>query len=140
MSLTSDTTGTVLTRTGYLHRMVPVNANTTVVQTVGAAVIRFVKLGAANSSGIPVSAGTLDYLTYDIHGMISATDVTLGLVNATSGKMSTATIAASCRSSFADTGHKLNITDLAFNNDDELMLFHLSGGNLTDFELRLHTA
>lgn len=52
LTLTSNTTGTVLIRTGYLHRMLPVDSNTSVVQTVGNAIVYFVKLGSANSSGI----------------------------------------------------------------------------------------
>ena len=59
LTLTSDTTGTVLIRTGYLHRMLLVDSNTSVVQTVGNAVVYFVKLGSANSSGIPLNAGSV---------------------------------------------------------------------------------
>jgi len=139
LTLTSDITGTTLTRTGYLHRMIPVDSNTSVVQTVGNAVVYFVKLGSANSSGIPLNAGAIDYLTYDIYGTTSTSDVVLGLTNSTAGTMSTATIAANRSSSFDDTNHKLDITNLALANDDEFMVFHLSGGNLSDIELRLHT-
>ena len=140
LTLTSDTTGTVLTRTGYLHRMLPVDSNTSVVQTVGNAVVYFVKLGSANSSGIPLNAGTIDYLSYEIYGTTSTSDIVLELTNSTTGKMSTATITANRSSSFDDTNHKLDITNLAFADNDELMVFHLSGGNLSDIELRLHTA
>ena len=94
LTLTSDTTGTVLTRTGYLHRMLPVDSNTSVVQTVGNAVVCFVKLGSANSSGIPLNAGTIDYLSYEIYGTTSTSDVVLELTNSTTDKMSTATITA----------------------------------------------
>jgi len=140
LTLTSDDTGTTVTRTGYLHRMIPVSPSTSVVQVVGEAVINFVKLGSANSSGIPLNAGTIDYLTYEIYGTTSTSDVVLGLTNSTTGTMSTATIAANRSSSFDDTNHKLDITNLALADNDELMVFHLSGGNLSDIELRLHTA
>jgi len=53
--------------------------------------------------------------------------------------MSTATITAGRSSSFDDTNHKLDITDLVLADNDELMVFHLSGSDLTDIELRLHT-
>ena len=139
LTLTSDTTGTVLTRTGYLHRMLPVDSGTTVVQTVGDAVVYLVKLGSAYSSGIPINAGTIDYLTYDIRGTTSTTNVVLGLANSTAGTMSVATVTTNRASSFEDTNHKLDITDLAFADDAELMVFHLAGGDLSDIELRLHT-
>lgn len=140
LSWTSDTTGNIITRTGFLHRLIPANPNIAVLQTTEDASIALVQLGASHSAGLPLNPGTIDYLTYDIRGATSTTPVTFGIANATSGKMSTVTIAVNRASSFADSGRKLNITDLAFANDDEFMLFHLAGGNLSDFELRLHTA
>lgn len=139
LSLMSDTTGTTSTRTGFIHRMLPVDSNLAIVQTTGAAVIRYVRLGASRSDGIPLTAGTLDYITYDIFGATSATNVSLGFVNSTTGKMSITTISANRRSSLEDPGNKRNLLDLVFNADDQFMLFHLAGGNLTDIELRLHT-
>ena len=139
-SMVSDTTGTTVTRTGYIHRIIPVDDTTTVDLAGGATVIYYVQLGSAYSSGIPINAGTIDYLTYDIRGTTSSTDVVLGLANSTAGTMSVATIAADRTSSFYDTNHKLDVTDLAFADDAELMVFHLAGGDLSDIELRLHTA
>jgi len=139
-NITSDSTGVTTAFTGYLHRMIPSNSVTSAVKIIGNSVINYVKLGSANASGLPFNPGTLDYITYDIHGRTFTTPVVLGFVNATTGRMSTTTIAANRQSSFSDTGHKLDVPDLAFNNDDEFMLWHLSGGNLTDLELRLYTA
>jgi len=49
-------------------------------------------------------------------------------------------IAANRRSSFADPGHKLEVSNLTFADNDEFMLLHLDGGTLTDIELQLHSA
>jgi len=139
LTLVDDTTGDTHTSTGYLHRLIPVSSTVALVQDNGNSALHFVPIDSTHTQGIPVNAGTLDYLTYAINGAISSTAVSLGVANTRTGQMSTATIAANRRTSFADTNRRLELANLTFAEDDELVIYHLSGGTLTDCELRLHS-
>ena len=94
----------------------------------------------STSSGMPLAFGaTVNHATYNVRGSTSATDVVYLIANATTGQSATFTIPANSRSSTELTNHRATLTGtITYVAGDEMLLAHLGGGALTDFELLLH--
>ena len=133
--------GTSFSVTGFLFRWRPTANATSFATTAGTYDVQLDEMAHvhAGNIGLPLKALNVDYLTYDIRGTVSTTDITWTFGNLTTGSVRSFTLPANQRNSAALTNHRLEINpNLVFNEGDELVVKHVAGGNITDFTVVVH--